>query len=183
MRTAPSRESICLYRSGDRRVGETRSWAAVRRCGVSTAEGTRGKIAVDQFEEPECRVPDFPGVDDVGFRIPFRRGGCRWATQYGGFSGLVCPAYHIANALPLDMHAGGKHRVRPAHIVFGSRLIVLVDEPDLPFFRHKSRNEQDALWRHERFDRRRQREGVIERSKRRSHIWGTHTVSGECVRA
>jgi len=113
----------------------------------------------------KCRVTDFSNVDDVGFRIPFRRGGGRRAAKYDGPARPVSPVNHIANAFPLDVHTRGKHCIRPAHIVLGGGLSVLVDEPGLPLFRHQCGNEKEPLWRHERLDIAHQWESVVERSK------------------
>ena len=122
--------------------GKLGHWQALGGAEYDLLLGAAG-VLVDEFEHLECRVADFSDVDDVGFRIPFRRGGGRRAAKYDGPARPVSPVNHIANAFPLDVHTRGKHCIRPAHIVLGSRLIVLVDELDLPLFRHQCGNEKD----------------------------------------
>ena len=105
-------------------------------------------------------------MDDVGFGIPFRRGGGRRAAQHDRSAGPVRADDDVLNLFPLDVHAGGEHDVGPAQVVLRGGPDVLVDEPDFPAGRRQRGDEQDALRRHERLDRAHQWESVVECGKR-----------------
>ena len=76
-------------------------------------------------------------------------------------------ALHVADLLGLDVHAGDQHDVGPGEIGVGRGADVLVDEADLPAFRHVGGDQQQPLRRHERPHPVHQLVGVLERAEGR----------------
>src|SRR6266851_6633083 len=79
----------------------------------------------------------------------------------------MCAAADIVHLLTLDMHAADEHRFRPFEILRGRGTDVFVDEADRPVRGQISRDQQQALRRHESLDAVGQGIGVLKRSKRR----------------
>ena len=94
-------------------------------------------------------VADLANVDIVEFRIKLGARRDRGTAQHGWLSGRVGAAADVDDPGALDMHAADEHRVGPGKVLRLCRVYVFVDEPDLPAGRHRRRDDQQALRRHE----------------------------------
>jgi len=76
---------------------------------------------------------------------------------------VMSAAPDVLDLPPLHMHAADENNFGPGEIVIAGRRHVLVDETDLPGWRHRGGNDQQALRRHEGADAIGERIGELER--------------------
>ncbi len=107
-------------------------------------------------------VAQLPHMQVVELRIHLGRGRDRGPAQHRDLAGRLRAGMDVAHLRGLDVHGRDHHRVRPGEFGRGRRPDVLVDEADLPGFRHIGRDQQEALRRHEGPHPAHQPVGVVE---------------------
>jgi hypothetical protein len=146
----------------------------------SHLRGRRRAILIEQGNEPVGAVADLADVQIIEIRVHFRCARHRWTAECRHLAGRFRAAGDVVNLRRLNVHAADKDDIGPGEIRGAGRLDVLVNEADRPWLGHIGRDQQQALWRHERAHAAEEMIGVRERAER-GRVGGKHAENSACI--